>query len=59
MLVKTICGYYRGRISFLEAMNLPIGDLNALYSLAIEESQTDEGKKKASGEILEDELLQN
>ena len=35
-----------GRISFLEAMNLPIGDLNALYSLAIEESQTDEGKKK-------------
>ena len=40
-------------------MNLPIGDINTLYSLALEESKTDEGKKKATGEVLEDELLGN
>ena len=38
-------------------MNLPIGDLNTFYSMAIEESKTEEGKNKMAGEILEDEML--
>lgn len=38
-------------------MGLPIGDINILYSMAIEESKTDEGKNKAAAEALEDEFL--
>ena len=52
-----ICTFYRGRLDILHAMNLPIGDINFYYNAIIEESKTDEGKKRAEGEALEDELI--
>ena len=37
-------------------MNAPLGILHYLYYYAVIESQTDEGKKRASSEAFEDAL---
>ena len=51
-----ITGWFRGRISFSEALEMPVGYIQTLYALAIEESEKakeDKDNSKAM-EALED-----
>nr|DAV87905.1 MAG TPA: hypothetical protein [Caudoviricetes sp.] len=53
-----LCDYYRGRLSFDEALNMDIPFLHYLWYRATEEIKDKDKQKKREGEKLEDELLE-
>ena len=52
--------YYKGKISFVELMNMPLSTITSLYKLALDKqklAETDEEeKKRQEAEAIEDEL---
>lgn len=52
-----LCDYYRGRISFNEALNLDIPFFQYLWYKATEEIKNKEKLNKRKGEQFEDELM--
>ena len=46
---------YRGRLSFMEAYNLPIGTFNVLFELAMRKAEVD-GGAQATAEVIEDAM---
>lgn len=52
-----LCDYYRGRISFNEALNLDISFFQYLWYKATEEIKNKEKLNKRKGEQFEDELM--
>jgi len=51
-----ITKYYKGRISFIEALEQPMGFLHYLYYSAIQEAKTDVGKANAQAQADEEAL---
>jgi len=55
-----ITGWFKGRLSFKDALEMPVGYIQSLYALAIEESEAakekDGGTAKAMEE-LQDEIM--
>jgi len=67
--IESLATYYRGRISFLELMNMPLSYISTLYKIAEEREKAEQARKKAEeaqgktpgisqreAEALEDEL---
>lgn len=48
--------YYKGRISLMELMEMPVAMFQVLYMIAFEKMQSEEGKKEAQAGEMEDML---
>ena len=55
-----LTSYYKGKISFVELMNMPLSAISSLYKIALDRqklAETDENeKKRQEAEAIEDEL---
>ena len=55
-----LTSYYKGKISFVELMNMPLSTISSLYKIALDRqklAETDENeKKRQEAEAIEDEL---
>lgn len=57
-----LCSYYKGKISFLEMMNLPLSNIMALYKLALEKqklAEVDEEEKKNQEAEAVEEMMED
>lgn len=58
-----VAGWFRGRMTISELLDMPVGYIQTLYSMAIEESEaskkeSEEGKTSSKAmEALEDEIM--
>lgn len=55
-----LTSYYKGKISFLELMNMPLSTIASLYKLALDKQKLAEAdedeKKRQEAEAIEDGL---
>ena len=54
--VMMISGWLKGRLSFTEIYNLPLGTFHYLHTLVLNESRSEQGKKNKQNEMLGDQL---
>ena len=53
-----VSGWLKGRMSYTEILNLPLGTFHYLHTLVLNESRSEEGKKNKQKEMISDELEQ-
>ena len=53
-----VSSWLKGRISFLELQELPLGTFHYLHTLVLNESRSEEGKNNKAAEQMSDEIEQ-
>lgn len=56
-LIDSICFEYRGRLSIIEAMNMPIGDLLILKKFILDQREAADAAKKKAKQEQKDEMM--
>lgn len=55
-----LCSFYKGKISLLEMMNLPLSSIMALYKMALDKQKLaeidEEEKKRQEAEAVEEAM---
>jgi hypothetical protein len=56
-LIDSVCFEYRGRLSVIEAMNMPIGDLLLLKKFILDQREAADAAKKKAKQEQKDEMM--